>query len=61
MGRVKREIKKIENVTSRQITFSKRRRGLVKKAHELSVLCDVDVALIIFSPTGRVSQFSNKR
>nr|XP_017246667.1 PREDICTED: MADS-box transcription factor 22-like [Daucus carota subsp. sativus] len=60
MGRVKREIKKIENVTSRQITFSKRRRGLVKKAHELSVLCDVDVALIIFSPTGRVSQFSNK-
>ncbi|XP_063948307.1 MADS-box protein AGL71 [Daucus carota subsp. sativus] len=62
MGRVKREIKKIENVTSRQITFSKRRRGLVKKAHELSVLCDVDVALIIFSPTGRfLSKVTGKR
>ncbi|WMV27361.1 hypothetical protein MTR67_020746 [Solanum verrucosum] len=62
MGRVKLQIKKIENTTNRQVTFSKRRNGLIKKAYELSVLCDVDVALIMFSPSGRVSTFSgNKR
>ncbi|KAL1540368.1 hypothetical protein AAHA92_24728 [Salvia divinorum] len=58
MGRVKLQIKKIENTTNRQVTFSKRRNGLIKKAYELSVLCDVDVALIMFSPSGRVSIFS---
>ncbi|KAL8058725.1 hypothetical protein ABFX02_03G038800 [Erythranthe guttata] len=58
MGRVKLQIKKIENTTNRQVTFSKRRNGLIKKAYELSVLCDVDVALLMFSPSGRVSIFS---
>ena len=62
MGRVRLQIKKIENTTNRQVTFSKRRNGLIKKAYELSVLCDVDVALIMFSPSGRPSFFSgNKR
>ncbi|KAK9270683.1 hypothetical protein L1049_026661 [Liquidambar formosana] len=61
MGRVKLQIKKIENTTNRQVTFSKRRNGLIKKAYELSVLCDVDVALIMFSPSGRVSLFSGNR
>lgn len=62
MGRVKLQIKRIENTTNRQVTFSKRRNGLIKKAYELSVLCDVDVALIMFSPSGRLSLFSgNKR
>ncbi|KAJ4963984.1 hypothetical protein NE237_023923 [Protea cynaroides] len=62
MGRAKLEIKKIENTSSRQITFSKRRNGIIKKAYELSILCDVDVALIIFSPSGRLTIFSgNKR
>ena len=62
MGRVKLQIKRIENTTSRQVTFSKRRNGLIKKAYELSVLCDVDVALIMFSPSGRLGHFSgNKR
>jgi hypothetical protein len=61
MGRVKLQIKKIENTTNRQVTFSKRRNGLVKKAYELSILCDVDVALIMFSPSGRVSVFSGNR
>ncbi|KAL2529607.1 agamous-like MADS-box protein [Forsythia ovata] len=61
MGRVKLQIKKIENTTNRQVTFSKRRNGLMKKAYELSVLCDVDVALIMFSPSGRVSIFSGNR
>ncbi|XP_031475337.1 MADS-box transcription factor 6-like isoform X2 [Nymphaea colorata] len=56
MGRGKVELKRIENVTSRQVTFSKRRNGLLKKAFELSLLCDVEVSLIIFSPSGRLYQ-----
>ncbi|RXH75843.1 hypothetical protein DVH24_042630 [Malus domestica] len=61
MGRVKLEIKRIENNTNRQVTFSKRRNGLIKKAYELSILCDIDIALIMFSPSGRLSHFSGKR
>ncbi|KAJ0580463.1 putative transcription factor MADS-type1 family [Helianthus annuus] len=33
-------LKRIENKINRQVTFSKRRSGLLKKAHEISVLCD---------------------
>ncbi|KAG6501636.1 hypothetical protein ZIOFF_041519 [Zingiber officinale] len=54
MGRGKIQIKRIENTTSRQVTFCKRRNGLLKKAYELSVLCDAEVALIIFSGRGRL-------
>lgn len=61
MGRVKLQIKRIENTTNRQVTFSKRRNGLIKKAYELSVLCDVDVAVMMFSPSGRVSLFSGNK
>ncbi|KAL3832972.1 hypothetical protein ACJIZ3_007708 [Penstemon smallii] len=59
MGRGKIEIKKIENPNSRQVTFSKRRGGLLKKAHELAVLCDADVAVIIFSNTGKLFEYSS--
>ncbi|KAL5777368.1 hypothetical protein ACOSP7_010294 [Xanthoceras sorbifolium] len=59
MAREKIKIKKIDNVTARQVTFSKRRRGLFKKAGELSVLCDAEVALIIFSATGKLFEYSN--
>ncbi|CAI9754685.1 unnamed protein product [Fraxinus pennsylvanica] len=59
MGRGKVELKRIENPSSRQVTFSKRRNGLLKKAFELSVLCDAEVALLIFSPSGKVFQFSS--
>lgn len=61
MGRVKLQIKRIENSTNRQVTFSKRRNGLIKKAYELSVLCDIDIALIMFSPSSRLSHFSGRR
>ncbi|XP_042047733.1 MADS-box transcription factor 23-like isoform X1 [Salvia splendens] len=59
MGRGKIEIKKIENVNSRQVTFSKRRGGLLKKANELAVLCDAQVAVIIFSGTGKLYEFAS--
>ncbi|KAF2612311.1 hypothetical protein F2Q70_00013321 [Brassica cretica] len=61
MVRGKTEMKRIENATSRQVTFSKRRNGLLKKAFELSVLCDAEVALIIFSPTSKLYEFSSSR
>ncbi|CDP16365.1 unnamed protein product [Coffea canephora] len=59
MGRGKIEIKKIENANSRQVTFSKRRNGLLKKAYELGVLCDAEVAVIIFSNTGKLFEFAS--
>ncbi|XP_040862063.1 MADS-box protein SVP-like isoform X3 [Glycine max] len=59
MVREKIQIKKIDNATARQVTFSKRRRGLFKKAEELSVMCDADVALIIFSSTGKLFEYSS--
>ncbi|CAN6483539.1 unnamed protein product [Victoria cruziana] len=59
MGRGKIEIKRIENTTNRQVTFCKRRSGLLKKAYELSVLCDAEVALIIFSSRGRLYEYAN--
>lgn len=57
--RGKTQMKRIENNTSRQVTFSKRRNGLLKKAYELSVLCDVEVGLIIFSPRGKLYEFAS--
>ncbi|URD83032.1 hypothetical protein MUK42_20987 [Musa troglodytarum] len=59
MVRGKTEMRRIENAASRQVTFSKRRNGLLKKAYELSVLCDAEVALIIFSSRGKLYQFSS--
>ncbi|PIA63220.1 hypothetical protein AQUCO_00200916v1 [Aquilegia coerulea] len=57
MGRGKVELKRIENKINRQVTFAKRRNGLLKKAYELSVLCDAEVALIIFSTRGKLYEF----
>ncbi|CAH8329375.1 unnamed protein product [Eruca vesicaria subsp. sativa] len=59
MGRGKIAIKRIDNSTSRQVTFSKRRNGLLKKAKELAILCDAEVGVIIFSSTGRLYDFSS--
>ncbi|KAJ1296463.1 hypothetical protein BS78_01G302600 [Paspalum vaginatum] len=59
MVRGKTEMKRIENATSRQVTFSKRRNGLLKKAFELSVLCDAEVGLIVFSPRGKLYEFAS--
>ncbi|XP_058225379.1 agamous-like MADS-box protein AGL66 isoform X1 [Rhododendron vialii] len=58
--RVKHQVVKIENDAKRQLTFSRRRNGLIKKAYELSVLCNIDVALVFHSPNGHFSHFSAK-
>ncbi|KAI9387424.1 hypothetical protein POPTR_010G167300v4 [Populus trichocarpa] len=55
MGRVKLKIKKLENTNGRQATFAKRKHGIMKKANELSILCDIDIILLMFSPTGKPS------
>ncbi|XP_070008845.1 agamous-like MADS-box protein AGL104 [Nicotiana tabacum] len=60
MGRNKLVMKKIENSTSRQQTYSKRKDSIVKKANELAVLCDTDVALLMFSPTGQLTSYSSR-
>ncbi|KAH7654645.1 MADS box transcription factor domain-containing protein [Dioscorea alata] len=59
MTREKIKIKKIDNATARQVTFSKRRRGLFKKAQELAILCDADVGLIIFSASGKLFEYAS--
>ncbi|KAF6136121.1 hypothetical protein GIB67_030128 [Kingdonia uniflora] len=58
MGRGKLEMKKIEKDSTRQVTFCKRRNGILKKAFDLSILCDAEIALIIFSNKGRLYEFS---
>ena len=50
---------KIENKINRHETFSKRRGGLVKKAHEILLLCDAEVALIVFSQKGKIFEYSS--
>nr|BAO00916.1 DEF-like protein [Orchis italica] len=57
MGRGKIEIKKIESLTNRQVTYSKRRVGIMKKAKEIAVLCDAQVSLIMFSSTGKLADY----
>eukprot|EP00850_Spirogloea_muscicola_P010360 SM000060S19692 [mRNA] locus=s60:613880:614792:+ [translate_table: standard] len=59
MGRRKIEIRPIADPTTRQVTFSKRRHGLFKKADQLAILCEADVAVILFSSTGRLFAFAN--
>ncbi|XP_054788587.1 MADS-box transcription factor 23-like isoform X2 [Prosopis cineraria] len=59
MGRGKIVIRRIDNSTSRQVTFSKRRNGLLKKAKELAILCDAEVGVIVFSSTGKLYDFAN--
>lgn len=55
MGRVKLKIKKLDSINARQATYCKRKNGIMKKAKELSILCDIDVVLLMFSPAGKPS------
>jgi len=57
VGHKKIEIKKIDKASNRQVTFSKRRQGLFKKASELCVLCDAHVAMVVFSPSDKLFCF----
>lgn len=61
MGRVKLKIKRLENPNGRMATYAKRKNGIIKKASELSILCDVDVVLLMFSPGGKPSLCRGRR
>ncbi|XP_022851371.1 agamous-like MADS-box protein AGL12 isoform X2 [Olea europaea var. sylvestris] len=60
MARGKIQMKRIENPVHRQVTFCKRRAGLLKKAKELSVLCDAEIGVIIFSAHGKIFEQASK-
>ncbi|KAK7405384.1 hypothetical protein VNO78_06641 [Psophocarpus tetragonolobus] len=59
MGRRKIEIARVKNSNTRQVTFSKRRTGLFKKANELSILCGVKIAIVVFSPGNKPYSFGH--
>lgn len=58
-GRKKIRIERIQDERNRQVTFTKRKNGLMKKAMELSVLCDCDIALVIFNSNSKLFQYSS--
>ncbi|XP_028782138.1 agamous-like MADS-box protein AGL21 isoform X3 [Neltuma alba] len=59
MGKAKIAIKRIDDSANRQVTFSKRRTGLLKKARELGILCDAQVGVIFFSSTGKLYEYGS--
>ncbi|XP_061820594.1 myocyte-specific enhancer factor 2A-like [Nerophis lumbriciformis] len=59
MGRKKIQITRILDQRNRQVTFMKRKFGLMKKAYELSVLCDCDISLIIFNTSNKLFQYAS--
>nr|XP_021333803.1 myocyte-specific enhancer factor 2A isoform X1 [Danio rerio] len=59
MGRKKIQITRIMEERNRQVTFTKRKFGLMKKAYELSVLCDCEIALIIFNSSNKLFQYAS--
>nr|ABD78318.1 Glo-like protein [Primula vulgaris]ABD78320.1 Glo protein [Primula vulgaris] len=61
MGRGKIEIKRIENSNNRQVTYSKRRNGIIKKAKEISLLCDAQVSLVIFANSGKMHDYCSPK
>ncbi|KAJ1556357.1 Myocyte-specific enhancer factor 2D [Cladochytrium tenue] len=59
MGRKKIKIAPISDERNRQVTFLKRKFGLMKKAYELSVLCDCEIALIIINHNHKLVQYAS--
>lgn len=59
MGRKKISISKINDERNRQVTFTKRKFGLMKKAYELSVLCECEIVIIIFNSNNKLFQYAS--
>ncbi|KAL9238344.1 hypothetical protein vseg_012777 [Gypsophila vaccaria] len=58
-GRQKVKMERMEKDSNRQVTFSKRRSGLFKKASELCTLCGAEAAIIVFSPGKKAFSFGH--
>ncbi|KAL2892643.1 Agamous-like MADS-box protein AGL62 [Bienertia sinuspersici] len=58
-GRQKIKMQRIKNPSHRQVTFSKRRLGLFKKASEICTLCDIEAVIIVFSPGQKIFSFGS--
>ncbi|KAM3269347.1 hypothetical protein P3S67_030229 [Capsicum chacoense] len=61
MAKGKIVLEKIENKSKRQVSFSKRKDGLFKKAQELAILCDAVIAIIVYSCSGQLHEYSSSR
>eukprot|EP00965_Chrysotila_dentata_P134035 4432583-Pleurochrysis_carterae.AAC.1 len=61
MGKRREQIAPIDDDRSRRVTFVKRKGGLMKKAIELSLLCDAEVSLIAFSQSGKMFVYSSSQ
>lgn len=61
LGRVKIKMEYIGNKLRRYTTFSKRKTGIMKKAHELSTLTGTQVMLLVASETGHVYAFATNK
>ncbi|CAH2037522.1 unnamed protein product [Thlaspi arvense] len=59
VGRQRIRMAKIEKESHRQVTFSKRKAGLFKKASELCTLCGAEVAIIVYSPAKKPFSFGH--
>ncbi|XVF00646.1 hypothetical protein REPUB_Repub04eG0019000 [Reevesia pubescens] len=59
LGRQKVEMVKMKNDSNLQVTFSKRRSGLFKKASELCTLCGTEIGIVVFSPGKKVFSFGH--
>eukprot|EP00658_Telonema_sp_P-2_P060488 TRINITY_DN4939_c0_g1_i2.p1 TRINITY_DN4939_c0_g1~~TRINITY_DN4939_c0_g1_i2.p1 ORF type:complete len:227 (-),score=45.91 TRINITY_DN4939_c0_g1_i2:133-813(-) len=60
MGRKKIDIRRIDDVRVRKVTFNKRKAGLVKKAMELSLLCDCEVGLVVFTSENKLYKYASE-
>ncbi|KAG6666581.1 hypothetical protein CIPAW_01G041100 [Carya illinoinensis] len=61
MARKKIQMKRIDNTTAQQVTFSKRRKCIFKKALELSTFCEAEIELIVFRSTGKLFDYASPR
>ncbi|XP_071721899.1 agamous-like MADS-box protein MADS9 [Rutidosis leptorrhynchoides] len=59
MGRPKIDIKFVENSSNRHVTYSNRRNGIMKKAKEITVLCDAKVSLIVCANSGKMHEYTS--
>ncbi|XP_043725607.1 agamous-like MADS-box protein AGL29 [Telopea speciosissima] len=59
MGKRKINIELLEDKKKKNVTFSKRRKGLFHKASQLGNLCNVQTVIVVFTPAGSPFMFTS--